>query len=414
MLIVAAGCLAGVSAAADAPKLEKLDLFERNTGGYALYRIPGIVVTAKGTLLVYCEARLHSGSDWDTIDIMLRRSTDTGRTWEPARKIADVPGPKAKNPVTQRLKSVRSDDVTYNNPLAIADRDGTVHFLFCLEYGRAFIMRSEDDGITFSKPMEITAAFEGFRPQYDWKVLATGPGHGIQLSSGRLLVPVWISLGTGGGAHRPSVASVIYSDDHGRSWQPGEIAVPDTPQFVFPSETAAVELAEGRVMLNSRTESPANRRVITYGRDGATGWTEPVFHEQLLEPICMASMVRLSQAPPSDRNRILFSNPNNLDRADGNAAPGKSRDRKNLAIKLSYDEGQNWPVQKVLEPGYSTYSDLAVGSDGTIYCFYERGSGTEAGARPTSYAYLTLARFNLEWLTDGNDSLHRQGPQGRF
>jgi len=77
--------VAGVSAAADAPQLEKIDLFERNTGGYALYRIPGIVVTAKGTLLAYCEARLTSGSDWDTIDIMLRRSIDGGRTTCPGR-----------------------------------------------------------------------------------------------------------------------------------------------------------------------------------------------------------------------------------------------------------------------------------------------------------------------------------------
>ena len=77
----------------------------------------------------------------------------------------------------------------------------------------------DDDGKTFTEPVEITSAFEAFRPSYDWKVLATGPGHGIRLSNGRLLVPVWLSSGTGGHAHRPSVVSVVYSDDRGRTWR---------------------------------------------------------------------------------------------------------------------------------------------------------------------------------------------------
>src|SRR5580704_6717739 len=72
------------------PFLEKSDLFEAGKGGYAVYHIPGVVVTAKGTLLAWCEAR-QKGSDWDAIDILLRRSTDGGKTWSDPRKIADVP-----------------------------------------------------------------------------------------------------------------------------------------------------------------------------------------------------------------------------------------------------------------------------------------------------------------------------------
>src|SRR6476660_8201097 len=90
--------LAGFCFAAE-PLLEKIDLFEAGKDDYALYRIPGIIVTAKGTVLAYCEARLNSGSDWGTIDIMLRRSTDGGKTWQPRAKIANVPGSKEKNPV---------------------------------------------------------------------------------------------------------------------------------------------------------------------------------------------------------------------------------------------------------------------------------------------------------------------------
>lgn len=392
--------------AAAPPLLEKTDLFEAGREGYALYRIPTLVVTKQGTLLAFCEARKTGKSDWDTIDLLVRRSVDGGETWSAPRKVAQVEGPHRKNPVALAQKLANPDDVTYNNPVAIADgRSGAVHLLSCLEYMRCFYQRSEDDGQTFTKPVEITARFDAFRKDYDWKVLATGPGHGLQLRNGRLVVPVWLSTGTGGHAHRPSVASVIVSDDQGKTWRRGDVAVPNTEAFVNPSETILVELADGSVLLNVRNESPRHRRLATVSKDGATGWSQPTFQEDLLEPICMASMIRLSFPAEGGRSRLLFANPHNLDRADGKAKPGGSRDRLNLAVKLSYDEGKTWPVHKVLEAGPSAYSDLAVGPDGSIYCLYERGRAADPGKRLSTYAYLTLARFNLEWLTDGKDSL---------
>src|SRR5258707_6337529 len=208
LLCVAGTCrvpAAGRATAAEvAPFFETIDLFKAGEGGYALYHIPGVVVTARGTVLAWCEAR-KKGSDWDDIRILLRRSTDDGKTWSEPLSIVEVPGPKAKNPFALRLKNVKPDDVTYNNPVLIAGRDGTVHMLFCLEYLRAFYQRGTDDGVSWSKAVEITSAFEPFRKHYDWKVLATGPDHSIQLKNGRLVVPVWLSTGTGGNAHRPSV-----------------------------------------------------------------------------------------------------------------------------------------------------------------------------------------------------------------
>lgn len=400
--VLCAFLLAG-SARAAAPFIEKVDVFEAAKEGYALYRIPGIVVTKRGTVLAYCEARKSDRGDWGAIDILLRRSTNNGATWLPRTTIAAVPGPKAKNPVAIAQKLATPGEVTYNNPVAIAHASGGVSFLFCLEYARCFAMNSDDDGVTWSKPIEITASFDKFRPEYDWKVLATGPGHGIQLKAGRLVVPVWLSLGTGGHAHRPSVTSVIYSDDLGRTWSRGEIAGPNEGDWSVPNETSAVQLADERVLLNMRSESKANRRLLTTSRDGATGWSKPQFHEQLHEPICMASMVRLSETPASDKHRLLFSNPHNLARTDGKEAPGKGRDRKNVSVKLSYDESATWPVNKTVEPGFSGYSDLAVANDGTILLFYERGSTDGKDIYRTGL--LTVARFNLEWLTDGADTL---------
>jgi sialidase-1 len=248
--------------------------------------------------------------------------------------------------------------------------------------------------------VEITRTFEAFRPKYDWKVLAAGPNHGIQLRSGRLVVPVWISTGTGGNAHRPSVTATIYSDDFGRTWRAGNIAVPNTPEWINPNEAIALELVDGRVMLNVRNESKTHRRLVTYSADGASGWSTPQFDDALLEPICMGSLIRLSAQPQAKKNRILFSNPHNLEREDGKGAPGVSRDRKNLSVKLSYDEGRTWTVNKVVEPGQAAYSDLAVTRAGTILLFFGNG-----GTPKFSGSKLSVARFNLEWLTDGKDTL---------
>ncbi len=374
------------------PVFEHVVLFEAGKQGYAHYRIPGIVVTrqgTRGTLLAYGEARKHLKGDWGHIDILLRRSTDGGRTWGP-RRLIDIPGDFQRNPAAAKQKLGRDGEITKNNPVAIVDhKAGAVHLLVCVEYARCFVMTSTDDGQTFTKPVEITAAFDDFKKDYPWRVLATGPGHGIQLKNGRLIVPVWLATGEGGHAHRPSAVSVIYSDDHARTWRRGDIVVRD-PDLANPSETAAVDLADGRVMLNIRNEGKPHFRAVSYSQDGATKWSAWRRDEGLPEPICMASLARLSHAAGAGKNRILFSNPNNP----------SGRERKNVSVRLSYDEGKTWPIVKTIDAGPSGYSDLAVGPDGTIYCFYEHGALENNAYRTRS---LRVARFNLEWLTDGRD-----------
>lgn len=382
------------------PFFKTAQLFEGDQGGYKLYRIPGIVVTRKGTILAYCEARKFTGGDWDTIDIAMRRSTDGGKTFSAPEIIAHVKAPIERNPVSIERKQGKLTDVTYNNPVAIPDRNGALHFLFCINYMRVFYMRSTDDGKTFSTPVEITSAFEKLRPEYAWRVVATGPGHGIQLANGRLLVPIWFALGTQGNGHGPSVNSTVYSDDHGATWHCGEIAVPDTPAFPNANETNAVELADGRVMLNVRT-SGNNHRTIVISNDGASKWSAPRLQDDLPDPICFASLQRLSTRKSGGKNRLIFTNPDNLTRKDGKDTP--SKDRINLTARISYDEGLTWTIKKPIEPGLAGYSDLAVMHDGTILCLYETGTVVPGSKAPLRQ--LMLARFNLEWLTDGKDGL---------
>ncbi len=363
------------------PLFEKTEVFPPRLNGIARYRIPGIVVTQKGTVLAYAEARKNSSSDWGEIEIHLRRSTDGGKTWENSQKIAHTGARLEGNP---RKAEGGEREQTVNNPVAIVDREtGAIEFLYCINYARCYSMRSIDDGLTWSAPVDITASFEPFRAKVDWKVIATGPGHGIQIKSGRLVVPIWLAYGKEGD-HGPSAAASIFSDDHGKTWQAGDLCLPNEGDFGNPNETMITELSDGRVMLVSRSASKANRKIITTSPDGARNWTKPIFHEQLWEPICMASIA----AHPSKPGTLIFSNPHTLKLdKDGKEVPVGRGKRENLSIKLSHDDGKTWPVNKTLDPGPSAYSDLTVLPDGTVLCLYE------------GKADVQVARFNLEWIT---------------
>ena len=335
--------------------------------------------------MAYCEARKNSPGDYGEIETHIRRSTDGGLTWDRARQIAHM-GPRIEgNPA----KPVDSGDTeqTVNDPVAIADRNGAVHFLYCVNYERAFYMRSEDDGLTFGKPVDITSAFEAFRSKYDWQVIATGPTHGIQLKSGRLLMPVWFAFG-GRGKHGPSAVGTIYSDDHGATWKGGDVVIPNEGAFKSPNESVIVELADGRVMLNARSPSEPNRRLVTVSPDGISNWSTPKFDQELWEPICAAGLTSM----PNEPQTLIYSAPRNLKLDDNDQpVPAGQGARRNLTIYLSEDDGSSWKARRTLEEGTSAYSDLAVLADGTILCFYERDQR------------LTLARFNKAWILRGND-----------
>ncbi len=366
--------------AAEPDGLDKQDLFTAGVGGYKSYRIPALVASRKGTLLAFCEARRNSASDWGSIDIMMRRSLNHGRTWTEAQRVVDVPGPKPQHPVGISHKLVQPDDIGYNNPTAIAGKR-SVHLLFCLDYYRMFHQVSTDEGTTFSAPVEIIAALEPLRSQYAWKVCAVGPGHGIETRDGRLVAPVWLSLAESPEGHHPSVLTTISSDDGGARWTCGEIAMSDTPQSRNPSEAAIVELGDGRVMLNVRHESPNRTRLVTVSRDGRTGWSTPRYDPRLPEPVCMASLTRVG----GRRGSILFSNPDNFE----------SHARRKLSVRESQDEGATWGEARTIEPGRSAYSDLAALNEKEIFCFYERGP--REGEEPKGDR-LTVARFSRSWL----------------
>jgi sialidase-1 len=340
-------------------------------------------------ILATVEARRGSGGDWDGNDVLLRRSQDGGITWQEPQKVASCddygPGP-------------------ISNFVMIADRsDKSVHAIYCHNYERLFYMRSHDDGASFSAPREITESMEHFRNAYPWRVIATGPGHGIELENGRLVVPVWMSTGEGTefGAgklgHRPSVVASIYSDDQGQSWHCGDLVVSHGEQVRNPSETIPVQLSDGRVLFNVRSESAQNRRWIATSPDGAHDWQVVGWDEALLEPVCMASILKLSQKSEQGKNWIVFANPDNLENELIPPRGNLAHDRKRLSVKLSPDDCRTWNYSRVLEAGPSGYSDLAQAPDGAVLCIYEDGMLE----RMTDTRAVSVARFDLDWVIAG-------------
>ena len=345
---------------------EPVTVFEPVPDQYSSTRIPALVVTPKGTLLAFAAGRIESASDWADMDLLLRRSDDGGETWGPIQVVAPRAGGKPTD-----------------NPTPIVGKDGTIHLVYQRDYAYAYYTQSTDDGLTWSPAVNITPTFEAFKGEYDWKVLAPGPGHSIQLESGRLLVPVWLANSDKIKPHRshhPSRIATIYSDDNGKTWQRGAM-VPDVEGFKDPSETMAIQLPDGRVMLSIRNESDRRRKGISFSKDGISGWTAPTYDEALFEPICMSSII---SARHREKDYLLFLNPDSED------IP--KHPRENLTLKVSADNGKTWSIERVVHAGISGYSDIAVGDDGTIYCLYETKENPKEG---WSFALERIALADL-------------------
>lgn len=358
------------------------ELWSVGDNGYETYRIPGVVASARGTIIAYTTARRTvDQGDWGDSVVVMRRSLDKGKNWDKSKVVAGD-----------------GHGIT-DNGVAIASKDGKVHFLYQHNYDHVFYEVSGDDGVTFSQPVDITAALEDLRPAYPWNVVALGPGHAIELKNGRLLVPVWLADGkafpNGTRQHQPTGVISLYSDDGGKTWHHGELFAQSEPGFMGPNELEFVQLADGLVMANIRMGELKKRRTVSVSPDGISRWTKLQYDEMLFDPICEASIVRYSEKPHDKENILLFSNPNSEDSPySGHEGWGL---RRNLTVRASEDEGKTWSVKRVLDMDPSGYSDLAVGSDKMIYDVYE--APPQKGTKPES---VYVAIFNLAWLMKGD------------
>ena len=340
-----------------AAEFSQVEVFRSGQDGYHTYRIPALIVTKQGTLLAFCEGRHSGGGDSGDIDLLLKRSRDGGRTWSAAQLVADF------------------GEDTLGNPAPVVDRKtGAIVLLMTRNPGKVterqivegtgngtrtvWLSRSTDEGVTWTPPVEITSTTKA----PDWTWYATGPGNGIQLRDGRLVVACDHIVAGSKAMH----SHVIISDDGGRTWTLGGSASDRT------NESAVVELQDHSLMLNMRSYHGKNRRAVATSQDRGRTWSGLAIDEALIEPVCQASLISLG------KGRLLFSNPADTKRV-------------RMTVRLSRNDGQSWPVARLVHEGPAAYSSLASLKDGRIGLLYERGESR-------AYDVITFARFDRRWL----------------
>jgi len=288
---------------------------------YSQCRIPGIVITGKGTLLACYECR-KTKSDWADIDIKIIRSTDDGEHW-------------------QTVTMICGDRKTRNNPVLFV-KEEEIHFLFLENYRNLFHCVSTDDGSTFSAPREKKIDCPFF-----YNAAAVGPGHGI-VHKGKMIVPIWFARNRQDPkAHMPSVIATIYSEN-GDTWHMGDLIGENILEN--PSECALAVTGEQRVLISIRNENACRRRAFALSDNGFGDWSEVWFHAQMPDPVCMGSMY-------GEDGKLYHIN------CDSAAC------RENLTVKISRDCFETFRTIFVDTP--AGYSDIAV-KNNVLYVLYER------------------------------------------
>ena len=339
--------------------LDIQDLFES-------VRIPCITVATDGTVLAFA----NSGR-------LLRRSEDGGQTWSPIQEV----GPDAGG-------SAIVDDNTGEVMVVSSDK--------------GHLWRSRDHGKTWQREQIVikpNAAGHGTPDGIPTQTACSESGITLRYGEhkGRLLMPsrIMAPKGTNDQEWWPyHYNTAIYSDDGGKTWQTS------APVQSGTGEGTLAELSTGDVYYNSRSHmSVDHRRRIAWSHDGGAmfvDWRvaehlyevgEPFYFKYGTEPSygCNAGLVRLPLDATGGKDVLLFSTPDN---------PGASRVR--MSVWASFDRGKTWPVKRLVYEGPSAYSSLAAGRDGGIYLLFERG-------KQKLYESIAVARFNLEWLAEGQD-----------
>ena len=377
----------GKSVELDAVSTQRMGVAVREGGddGVNGYRIPGLATTNKGTLIGVYDVRRRSGGDLPgDIDVGLSRSTDDGRTWEPMKVIMDM-----------------GDDPDWHydgigDPAVLVDRNTGIIWVAATwshgnrswrgsgpglepeETGQLMLVRSDDDGVTWSKPINITKQVK--KPELCF--ILQGPGKGITMRDGTIVFAAQYQDPPNEAnktAHRLPHSTIIYSKDHGKTWHVGTGAFDDT------TESQVVEVEPGVLMLNCRYNRKAVRVVMTTRDMGKTWQKHATSERSLIEPgSCMASLIDVDQELGKDTGGwLLFSNPDS------------TRGRHHITIKASPDRGLTWPKEHRLlldEETGAGYSCMSMIDEKTVGILYEG-----------SQAHMTFQRIPLSDLV-GKDA----------
>lgn len=336
------------------------DLFNaENNPNVSCYRIPALVTAPNGDLIAAIDERIPSCADLrgsDDINIVQRRSSDNGETWTEIEMVIDFPKGLSASDPSMIVDEVTGEVFLFYNYMDL-DNEKDVYYLH--------VMKSKDNGKTWSEPEDITSQISKPEWHKDFKFITSG--RGIQARDGRLLHTL-VRLKEG--------VYLFGSDDHGKSW-----FLIDSP--VKPAdESKVMQLANGDYMINSRVNTGEGHRYVHISKDKGKTWgTRP--EKKLVDPGNNASIVRYTSVEDGyHKNRLLFSNSNS------------KQHRENLTVRISYDEGKTWSEGKAIYTGGSAYSSMTILENGEIGVFFEKDG----------YKENSFVSFSLAWLTDGKDN----------
>lgn len=321
------------------------------------YRIPAIVTAPNGDLIAAIDERVPGCADLRgsrDINIVVRRSIDNGDSWADIQTVVDFPDGRSASDPSMIVDEETGDIFLFYNYMDL-DKEKDVYYLH--------VVKSSDNGKTWSKPTDITGQITKPEWHKDFKFITSG--RGIQTRDG-WLIHTLVNLQNG--------LHLFASQDHGKTWF--FINIP----IEVGDESKVVELANGDWMINSRVNKGGRRYVHISSDKGMTWSSSPA--PELIDPGNNGSIIRYSSIREGDdRNRLLFSNTKS------------EKDRVNLTVRISYDEGKTWSEGKTVYPGSAAYSSMTVLENGEIGLFFERDD----------YTRNTFVKFTLEWLTDGKD-----------